>query len=233
MLEEKSNESTQVAGTIIDKYTRYDVFRSYLVENATYVGEDEIPIIKSSSKIIPNKVITFSKAMSTKDYNQWVVFYEMDYKFERIWNHPKKYLEILKRFNGVISPDFSLYRNMPLVMQKWSTYKGRALANYWTSNGIEVIPNVRFSDERSYSFCFNGIEKNSIIAIGTHGCIKKKDDKEYFKKGLRKLVKELQPKTIIVYGKAPNDIFEEYKNIIQIINFESDFSNHMKIGDDE
>lgn len=233
MLEEKSNESTQVAGTIIDKYIRYDVFRSYLVENATYVGEDEIPIIKSSSKIIPNKVIPFSKAMSTKDYNQWVVFYEMDYQFERIWNQPKKYLKILKRFNGVISPDFSLYRNMPLVMQKWSTYKGRALANYWITNGIEVIPNVRFSDERSYSFCFNGIEKNSIIAIGTHGCIKKKDDKEYFKKGLSELVKELQPKTIIVYGKSPNDIFEEYKNNIQIINFESDFSNHMKIGDDE
>lgn len=44
-------------------------------------------------------------------------------------------------------------------MQKWSTYQGRALAHWWGENGMEVIPNVRFADERSYEFCFSGIEK--------------------------------------------------------------------------
>ena len=48
-------------------------------------------------------------------------------------------------------------------------------------------------------FCFDGIEKGKTVAVGTHGCIKKKDGKEHFKAGLSELVKRLCPKTIIVY----------------------------------
>ena len=40
----------------------------------------------------------------------------------------QKYLEKIKRFKGVISPDFSIYRNMPLAMQIWNNYKGRTLS---------------------------------------------------------------------------------------------------------
>lgn len=201
-----------------------DVFHAFLVESAEYAGNEEFPVIRTS-KLIPEKVITFSKALTSKDYDYWIVFYEHDVNFVRIWNQPHKYLKVLKRFKGVISPDFSLYRNMPLCMQKWSTYQGRALANWWQQNGIEVIPNVRFADERTYEFCFDGIEKNSTVAIGTHGCIKKIADRYYFIQGLERLVKELSPHTIIVYGATPNLLFEKYKEQgIQIIQFDSEFS---------
>lgn len=201
-----------------------DVFRAFLVNHAEYEGEEEFPLF-DSSKLLPKRVIPFSKALSTKDYNQWVVFFEHDYLFERIWNHPRRYLGILKRFEGVISPDFSLYRDMPLCMQKWSTYKGRALAHWWSENGIEVIPNVRFSDERSYDFCFDGIEHNSVVAIGTHGCIKCREDREFFIRGLAEMVHRLTPHTIIVYGAAPDSMFKQYKEQgIYIVSFESSFS---------
>lgn len=124
----------------------------------------------------------------------------------------RRYLPLLKRFKGVISPDFSLYRKMPLCMQIWSTYQGRALAHWWQSNGIEVIPNVRFGDERTYSFCFDGIEPYSTVAVGTVGCIKRNEDRESFKRGLAEMVLSLQPKTIVVYGSAPDDIFGKYRN---------------------
>lgn len=201
-----------------------DVFHAFLVENAEYAGIEEIPVIKTS-KLLPEKVITFSKALKNKEYDAWVLFYEHDVNFVRVWNQPRKYLNILKRFRGVISPDFSLYRRMPLCMQKWSTYQGKALAHWWTENGIEVIPNVRFADERSYDFCFDGIEKNSTVAIGTHGCIKRKEDKAFFIKGLEEMYKRLYPKTIIVYGSAPDDIFQKYKVLgVNIINFKSEYS---------
>ena len=208
----------------------YDVFRSFLVADANYDGYIELPCIRTSGEL-PNRVITFSKAMKKRnnDYDYWVVFYEYYKNFERLWNNPKKYLRKLKKFNGVISPDFSLYRNMPLVMQEWNTYRGRALAFWLQKNGIEIIPNIRWNDERTYEFCFDSVEKNKTIAIGTHGCIKKKADREYFKKGLCELVKRLSPKNIVVYGAAPYDIFGEYKNIvINIIAFESDFSKSRK-----
>jgi hypothetical protein len=207
-----------------------DVFRSFLVKNASYSGKIELPII-TTSKLIPNRVITFSKAMAKgmNDYEQWVVFYEHDKNFERLWNTPNKYLNKLKKFKGVISPDFSLYRNMPLVMQMWNTYRGRALAVWLQDNGVQIIPNVRFNDERTYEFCFCGIEKYSTVAVGTHGCIKKNIDKNYFKCGLLELVKRLSPQNIIVYGAAPDDIFKQYRDMgINIIVFESEFSKSRK-----
>ena len=197
-----------------------------MVDGADYEGSIELPKIKTS-EFLPNKLILFSHAMSKScnDFDCWVMFYEHDVKYERLWKNPKKYLDKLKRFNGIISPDFSLYRNMPLVMQQWNTYRGRALALWLQNNGIEVIPNVRFGDERTFSFCFDGVEQNRTVAIGTHGCIKYKEDKIFFKIGLALMVQRLSPKTIIVYGRAPDSIFKPYKDKgINIIAFESEFS---------
>ncbi len=212
------------------KKNNYDVFHSFLIENVDYDGYIELPVIKTSDKL-PEKVVTFSKAMSKSwsDFDCWIVFYEHDKEFERLWNNPKQYLDKLKKFKGVISPDFSLYRNMPLVMQMWNTYRGRALAVWLQNNDVEIIPNVRFGDERTFSFCFDGIEENKTVAVGTHGCIKRKEDKIFFKIGLARMVQRLSPKTIIVYGSAPDSIFKPYKDMgINIIAFESEFSKSRK-----
>ena len=213
-----------------EKFNNYDVFHAFLVDNASFDGYIELPVIKTSDKL-PKKVVTFSKAMtkSWTDFDCWVVFYEHDKEFERLWNNPKQYLDKLKKFKGVISPDFSLYRNMPLVMQMWNTYRGRAVACWLQNNGVEIIPNLRFGDERTFSFCFDGIEENKTVAVGTHGCIKRKEDKIFFKIGLARMVQRLSPKTIIVYGSAPDSIFKPYKDMgINIIAFESEFSKSRK-----
>lgn len=208
----------------------YDVFHAFLVENADYDGKIELPVISTSNQI-PNRLIPFSQAMekSATDFDCWIMFYEHDVKFERFWNKPKQYIAKIKKYRGVISPDFSLYRNMPLVMQAWNTYRNRALACWLQNNGVEVIPNIRFGDKRTYDFCFDGIEKNKTVAVGTYGCIKRKEDKEFFCLGLAELVKRLSPKTIIVYGAAPDSIFYKYKSLgIEIIQFDSVFSNSRK-----
>ena len=213
-----------------EKFNNYDVFHAFLVENADFDGYIELPVIKTSDKL-PEKVVTFSKAMSKSwsDFDRWVVFYEHDKEFERLWNDPKQYLDKLKKFKGVISPDFSLYRNMPLVMQMWNTYRGRAVACWLQNNGVEIIPNLRFGDERTFSFCFDGIEENKTVAVGTHGCIKRKEDKIFFKIGLARMVQRLSPKIIIVYGSAPDNIFKPYRDMgIKIIAFESEFSKSRK-----
>lgn len=60
-----------------------------------------------------------------------------------MWNNPSRYLAILKNFKGVITTDFSIYRNMPIAMQIWNTYRNRALTYNLQSNGVDIIPNVR------------------------------------------------------------------------------------------
>ena len=148
-----------------------DVFKSYLVRTAEYATELEIPVIEAEEKI-PERLISFSSSISSKDYVAWIHFYEDDANFERLWNNPQKYLPILKKFAGVILPDFSLYRDMPLVMQYWNIYRSRAIGHWLQENGIHVIPNIRFGDERTYKVCCAGIPKKSVISIGSHGCIK-------------------------------------------------------------
>mgnify|MGYP000529161396 FL=1 len=206
-----------------------DVFHAFLVKDARYEGDLEMPCIESED-VVPNDVIKFSKAVRSKEYDNFVHFYEDDVNFERIWNNSNRYLPILRKFDGVITPDFSLYRDMPLVMQQWNTYRSRAIGHWLQTNGITVIPNVRFSDERSFAFCCDGISKGSTIAIGSHGCIKGRIDRMYFKQGLEYVIHKLEPQRIVVYGKAPDDIFGVYRESgIMICQYDSDYAISRKV----
>lgn len=210
-----------------------DVFNSFLVKNATYDGYDEIPRIITSN-LLPDNLISFSTARTNKTKlvkkNTWVHFYENDSTFECFWRSPQKYLPLLKRYSGVISPDYSLYYDMPLNMQKYNTYRGKALAHWLHENNIEIIPNVRWGDNRTYNTACLGVEHNKTIAIGTHGCIKTKIEKQMFIDGFDYVINKLEPKTIIVYGRMPDKIFCLAKMAgITLLSFESEFSlSHRK-----
>lgn len=200
-----------------------DVFHAFLVNTATFDGDLEIPCISSEDNL-PSKLIPFSKAVGGKEFDAWVHFYEDDATFERIWNRPQKYLPILKRYQGIITPDFSLYRDMPLAMQQWNVYRSHAIGHWFQENGIPVIANVRWSDERTYNLCCAGVPKYATIAVGSHGCIKLLQERKYFRQGLSHVVERLSPKTIIVYGAAPDAIFSKYKDSgITVLQFDSDY----------
>ncbi len=200
------------------QFNKYNVFRPFLVEKAEFVGKYDFPVLKATSSIA-TKAIPFDKANKEKDKNQWIHFYIDDYRFERIWSSPQKYLSIFKQFTGVIGPDFSVYTNMPLSMQIWNTYRNRSLSFWLQDKGIDLIPNIVWGKENSYEFCFDGIPKNSTVAISTNGCIGNKLDKYYFKKGFDKMIETVKPKTIVVYSNMPKDIFKEiYTKDIAFVN---------------
>lgn len=124
-----------------------------------------------------------------------------------------KYLAKLKKFRGVISCDFSLYANMPLVMQKYHIYMGRALANWLIDNGIKVIPNVRLSDERTYKFGFDGLYKGDVVTIGTIGTTRKKEERDLVVNAIRKTIEVLEPTDIVIYGSLPEEIRNNYPKV--------------------
>lgn len=204
-----------------------DGFRADLVRTAEFMGVFEIPAIKAPTEfVIPKDTIPFSLRGQTKDYSEFIVFYEHDIKFADILTATDDYLDELMNFPGVISPDCSLYRDMPLVLQIANTYMNRAVGHYLQSKGIYVIPNVRWGDERTYTTCvlpekiaFVGLPKHSIVSVGTYGCIQSRENKHYFKEGLRALIEELQPEIILVYGGMPDEIFNEFKDKTKFIQY--------------
>lgn len=197
-----------------------DGFNSELVVNAIFDGILEIPQLEKPKEIIiPTTLIPFSQIKRSKDKTETVHFYEYDKKFLNALNSTKELLAQLKDFSAIISPDCSLYRDMPLCLQIANTYLNRAIGHYLQSNGLYVIPNVRWGDERSYAttelpekFAFLGIPRNSIVSIGTYGCIKSRENKHYFKEGLSAMLEELNPKVVLVYGGMPDSIFNDFKN---------------------
>ena len=64
-----------------------DGFCPELVANAHFDGFFEIPVIKRPKEIIipdPEKMIPFSKKNRSKDFSEFVHFYEYDEKFGQI-----------------------------------------------------------------------------------------------------------------------------------------------------
>jgi len=204
-----------------------DGFRSDLVEQAIFDGTFEIPVIKKPDKIIiPTGLIPFSKRNCDKTYKYFVCFYEYDFHFNNCLLATDEYIEDLKRFPGIVSPDCSLYIDMPLCLQIANVYMNRAVGHYFQSKGFYVIPNIRWGDERTFTtielpekVAFLGVEKHSIVSVGTYGCVKNKESKYYFRKGLIAMLDELEPEAVLVYGTMPKQVFEGLESRTHFINY--------------
>ncbi|MCI0579456.1 MAG: DUF4417 domain-containing protein [Chloroflexi bacterium] len=133
-----------------------------------------------------------------------VHFFAEDYRFETVWNRPVKALEALRPYRTVLTPDFSLYRDWPLALQLWNTYRNRWCGRFWQSQGLTVIPTVSWSTAESYDFCFLGVPRRGLVAIGTVG-VKLDDPLAYqlFLDGFREMVRRLEPVTVLCYGRIP------------------------------
>ena len=92
-----------------NKLADHDTFRWDRIKDATLVGMHDMPQLNPCVAADPRNPIGFHAAKSLKEPSvSWFHFYEDDYQFERLWNRPGTYLDILKRFEGGISPDFSM-----------------------------------------------------------------------------------------------------------------------------
>lgn len=158
------------------------------------------PIMEKVEEVPTNlQTISFNYVTSkTPEYDKWVHFYIQDFLFNRVWNTPIKYMEILKKYPGVFAPDFSLFRDTPYPMQMWNHYRRQWCGAYWQANGITVIPNIRWSDENSYGWCFDGVPKHSVISVSAIGCMKEPMARYLFYKGYEKALEVLEPKLVLL-----------------------------------
>lgn len=99
----------------------------------------------------------------------------------------------------------------------------RAMGAWLHVNGIPVINNVRWGTSETWSYTFDGIPYNSIVAIGTVASgINKTINRPIFEEGLYKMVDSLHPHTIIVYGSSNYSFFDKLRNDgINIVSFPS------------
>lgn len=140
-----------------------------------------------------------ANGMDTKKVG--VHFFLDDYQFERLWRKPSEYVDLLRDYKFVLSPDFSLFVNHPKAVQLFSHYKKQWLSAYWAEQGITVIPTICWSDSKSFEWCFDGVPKNSVVAVSTKGVMKNSKYQERFIAGYNQMIKRLQPKQVLLFGK--------------------------------
>ena len=191
-----------------------DVFGFWRVRGAEFAGKYEIPVVRGTS-LVPESLVPFSKCEKEVDTRSKAVhFYEFDEKFLPCLESEAKLtkkLETLRRYESVILPDFSVYRDMPLAQQIYQVYQSRAVGNFLMQNGIKIIPNVRWGDERSYEFAFDGIEKQGVVAVGVQGGYRDFESAECFERGFIKMLDVLAPETVLCYGRISEIIKGECK----------------------
>lgn len=193
-----------------------------------------MPIVPKTNIALKNdlRLIGFDKVKNGKDnhYQRIVHFFLYDYKFESIWKNPEKFVESLKKYKAVLTPDFSMYIEMNPVMQLYNTFRNRWVGAYLSKNGIKVIPTVNWGLENTFDFCFNGIEKGSTVAVSTYMVSEHNshsDQKDFFMKGYNEMLRRIEPELVICYHKP----FPEMKGNILYIDY--DLSSWTHYEDDE
>lgn len=131
-----------------------------------------------------------------------VHFFLDDYRFETVWSKPERGLSRCCAVGAALTPDFSLWVDMPLVMQLWQVYRSRWCGAWLLTHGVSVIPTVSWSTPDSYPFAFAGITPGSVVAVSTVGVVRDRDARALFTDGYAAMLGAIRPALVLVYGTA-------------------------------
>lgn len=214
-----------------------DIWNAFMVDGAMFSAND-IPFCPTTATNPPSDIISYTKAQTLFNQkrnagdkkffrNAFVHFYIDDQKFDGnvkgIWSDPHRAVEILRHFAGIITPDFSTCADFPIPLKIYNTYRMRAFGFWYGNLGYSVINNVRWGKEETFSYCFDGIPKNSIVSIGTTASgLRQADNREMFEVGFKRMLDVLKPHTIIIYGSDRYPWFDAVRDRIRIIAFKSE-----------
>ena len=206
--------------------TQFAVRNILNLEKGQFLGEGkyDMPIIQPVTELSDIKEwISFNYVLSDKEpEGKAVHFFIDDYQFERIFNQPEKYVDKLRQYVCVATPDFSPYGDMPLITQMWNHYRKQWVGAWLQEHGVTVIPTVRAStDERSLEWYLDGIPKGGIVIMSSMWTGKEHlidiSQKEYLI--MKKVIK---PKKVFIYGKDTGNMgISDKDNVEYIANFTS------------
>lgn len=178
------------------------------------VGKYGMPVIKKQ-KIDLEKIdlwcYTKTKPNDEENKNKTIHFFTYDWLFESVYDKPEIAMEKLDQYYALLTPEFSLYWDMPRALQIYSTFKNRWCGAYWQKQGKLVIPCICCGDEESYDFCFDGIEEGSVVAISTY---RRERYKTQILESYNKMLEVIKPSAVICYGEP----FPEMKGNIKAIS---------------
>lgn len=178
---------------------KQQLVRNEFLYHKQSAGKYDFPVIKKQN--IDVDKIEFLSYVDTKieekeNRHKTIHFFTYDWKFEKVYDEAEKEVEKLGQYFAVLSPDFSIFTNMPLALQIESVFKNRWCGAYWQSQGLKVIPTVSWGDKRTFDFCFDGIEEGSVVCVCTYY---RENCEEEFMLGYNEMLKRIKPSLVLCY----------------------------------
>ena len=178
------------------------------------VGKYGMPLIKRQNIDLDKiELLAFTKTKHNDEENQnkTIHFFTYDWNFQSVYEKPEESLEKLDQYYALLTPEFSTYKDMPLARQIDSVFKNRWCGAFWQKQGMIVIPTISWGSIPCLEFCFDGIEKGSVVAVSTYT---REDNRDDFMLGYNKMLEIIEPSAIICYGTP----FPEMKGKIKAID---------------
>lgn len=126
-------EKYEVDNKLIEEKTEYDKEKLEkklkLVRNEfTTAGKYEMPLIKKQEIDLDEIDLcnyTKTKLQDEDNKHKTIHFFTYDWLFENVYEKPELAMEKLSQYYAILSPEFSLYWDMPRALQIYSTFKNR------------------------------------------------------------------------------------------------------------
>ena len=189
-----------------------DCLGMMLAPDAQLVGKHKFPQL-SEQQLIPGKEPLPINYMTSKKYMKcWFHCFTNEKPYQKYWYNFNRYIPYIQRAAGLISTDFSLYRQDDLETLIGNCYKNRVMAYAMQKINPNIIPTAGFAGENTWDWCFDGLPHHSTGAITTN-TLSDPEAKRLFVGGVDALVKTLSPFALVICGKFPNWIYSKYPNV--------------------
>ncbi len=142
-------------------------------------------------------------------------FFLDDYRFESVWRAPRKSLRHVRRFDAVLTPDFSMLVHWPPALQIYNVYRNRWMGRYWQEAGLAVIPTVCWSTPESYRVAFAGIPPRQVVALAVPD-VRSEAVKARFLDGYLAMLDALVPRQVLVYGRLPDEVADNAVPTVEV-----------------
>ena len=174
----------------------------HLALGMKYSEPNSFPIMEPYNGRVDYDYCSFSERNRCRGEGQALMIFEDDYKFSHLlWDRLEQTTITLSKFDCLFTPDFSLYVDAPLHLNRDSVYKSRFDGAYWQKCGFNVIPTASWAGVNSFPWCLEGLPQHSVIAVCGVGVSWSRAAMELWLYGLRQVESRLSPTTIIIYGK--------------------------------
>ena len=177
------------------------------------VGKHNFPQLAQVNYLPEQPVFPINHLKSMSDKGRyWYHCFTGDKYFHRLYTHFQEYMELLQRARGLISADFSLYRDLHEEILISNCRANRLVDYALQQAGIPMIPTAGFAGESSWEWCFDGLPLNSTVAITTN-TVNDREARRLFVGGVNAMVEKINPTAIVVCGKCPDWLEKRFPEI--------------------